>query len=220
MAEVVEVRKNVLGKNDEIAAANREHLARLSVTALNFVSSPGAGKTSLLVRTLNDLKDEIRFAVIEGDQETDNDARRIAETGVPVTQINTISACHLDAQMVRGAFAEIPLQTVDTLLIENVGNLVCPASYDLGENMKVAVMSVTEGEDKPAKYPKMFRVSSALLITKADLLPHLDFDLPRAVEYARNVNPSLKIFTVSSRTGEGMEDWYGFIRAMRNAGQG
>jgi hydrogenase nickel incorporation protein HypB len=215
MLQIIEVRKNVLAKNDELAAANRALFAREGLTAVNFVSSPGAGKTTLLVKTLTDLADRYRCAVVEGDQRTANDAERIAATGAPVVQINTLSACHLDASMVARGLTALDLAGLDYLFIENVGNLVCPAGYDLGEKMKVVVMSTTEGEDKPVKYPKMFRVSAALLLTKTDLLPHLDFDADKAVDCALQVNPALAVFRVSAKTGEGFDAWYDWLAAQR-----
>ncbi len=216
MPKIIEVKKNVLAKNDEIAARLRAAYAEAGVTVINLVSSPGAGKTSLLVRTLTDLSKRFSCAVVEGDQRTANDADRIAATGVPVVQINTLSACHLDASMVEAALPEIDLSGLDFLFIENVGNLVCPAGYDLGEAMKVVVMSTTEGEDKPVKYPKMFRVSSALLLTKTDLLPYLDFDADAAVACAASVNPALHPMRVSVKTGDGLDDWYAWLAAQRS----
>jgi len=214
MARILEIRKNVLAKNDEIARENREFFRSKGLAALNFVSSPGAGKTSLLVRTINDLKSRVKFAVIEGDQQTSNDAEKIEQTGAPVVQINTVSSCHLDAEMINKSLGSLDMDGAQYLFIENVGNLVCPASSDLGETMKVAVMSVTEGEDKPVKYPKMFRVSSALVITKTDLLPYLDFDMEMAVGYALKVNPAIRVFKVSVKNGEGLADWYKFLLAL------
>ncbi|MBF0171056.1 MAG: hydrogenase nickel incorporation protein HypB [Nitrospinae bacterium] len=215
MPKIIEVKKNVLAKNDEIAARLRQTFAKAGVTVLNLVSSPGAGKTALLVKTLTDLKERFRMGVIEGDQRTANDAERIAATGAPVVQINTLSACHLDASMVETALPEVDLHGLDFLFIENVGNLVCPAGYDLGEAMKVVVMSTTEGEDKPVKYPKMFRVSSAVVLTKTDLLPHLDFDADAAMACARSVNPALVPFRLSVKSGEGLAQWYDWLAALR-----
>lgn len=219
MARTLEIRKNVLAKNDEIAAENRGFFRSRGLAVLNFVSSPGAGKTSLIVRTINDMKARVKFAVIEGDQQTDNDAKKIEQTGAPVVQINTVSSCHLDADMIKKSLGSLDMDGAKYLFIENVGNLVCPASYDLGEMMKVAVMSVTEGEDKPLKYPKMFRVSSALVITKTDLLPHLDFDVDMAVDYALKVNPGIRVFKVSVKNGEGLEDWYNFLLSLSDAAE-
>lgn len=204
---IVEVRQNILSENDAIAAETRAALEKDGVVSINLTSSPGSGKTTLLVKTIEELKGRAGVAVIEGDQQTDNDARKIETTGVPVVQVNTGSACHLDARMVRGGLARLERDSARILFIENVGNLVCPASYDLGETMKVVLLSVTEGEDKPLKYPKMFRVSSAMVITKTDLLPHVDFDVGRCVDYALKINPQLKVFRLSARTGDGMDGW-------------
>lgn len=212
---VVEIRERVLSKNDQIAAGVRAALEGQGVTALNFTSSPGSGKTTLLVRTITDLKGRAPISVLEGDQETDHDARRIAAAGVPVLQINTISSCHLDAAMVENGLRTLALVPGGFLFIENVGNLVCPASYDLGEAHKVVMLSVTEGADKPAKYPKMFRVATAMVITKTDLLPHVEFDVEDCIRYARAVNPKLAVFMVSAKTGEGLEAWYGYLLSLR-----
>ncbi|MDH5638037.1 MAG: hydrogenase nickel incorporation protein HypB [Nitrospinota bacterium] len=212
--KIIDVKKDVLSKNDEIAAGIRGKLKDKGILALNFISSPGSGKTTLLVKTIEDLKSRIPIAVIEGDQQTDNDAKRIAATGVPVIQINTQSSCHLDAAMVEGALEKLGFVGPGLLFIENVGNLVCPASYDLGEEMKVALVSVTEGEDKPVKYPKAFRSSSAMVITKTDLLPHLDLDMARLLDYSTKVNPALKVFHLSAKSGDGLDDWYGFLLSM------
>src|SRR5512138_1183915 len=201
--ERLSVEIDILAKNNRLAGRNREFLREKGVFALNLVSSPGSGKTTILERTLRDLKGDLRSAVIEGDQQTDNDAQRIAAAGVPVQQINTGAGCHLDAHMVGHAVDHFDLDSLDLLFIENVGNLVCPASFDLGEHHKVAVLSVTEGEDKPLKYPQMFHNSTVMLLNKTDLLPHLDFDVETCKAYARRVNPEIIIFEVSARTGEG-----------------
>ena len=208
---ILSVEMDILAKNNRLAAANRELFAAKGLFVLNLVSSPGSGKTTILERTLTALQDTIRCAVIEGDQQTDNDAVRIAATGVPVKQVNTGAGCHLDAHMVGHAADDLGLDNIDLLFIENVGNLVCPASFDLGENHKVVVLSVTEGEDKPLKYPQMFHAADLMLLNKVDLLPHLDFDVEKCKEMARRVNPGIKIFEVSSRTGAGMTDWYGWL---------
>jgi hydrogenase nickel incorporation protein HypB len=205
------VETDILAKNDRLARGNRALLAASGVFALNLVSSPGSGKTTILERTLRELGGRLSCAVIEGDQQTDHDAERIAATGVPVRQINTGAGCHLDAHMVCHAMEHFDLGSLDLLFIENVGNLVCPAAFDLGEHHKVAVLSVTEGEDKPLKYPHMFRAADIMLLNKVDLLPHVDFDSARCMEMARRVNPAITIFPVSSRTGEGMEAWYGWL---------
>jgi hydrogenase nickel incorporation protein HypB len=208
---IVQIERDILGKNDDLANVNRARFAKARVFALNLVSSPGAGKTSLLVRAISDLKDRQPIAVIEGDQQTSNDAERIRATGVAAIQVNTGKGCHLDASMVGAAFDRLPPIQDGILFIENVGNLVCPAAFDLGEAHKVVVFSTTEGEDKPLKYPDMFAASSLMLINKIDLMPHLDFDLARTIEYARRVNPRIEVLTVSARTGEGMPAFYAWI---------
>ncbi len=212
----IAVESDILARNNSLAAANRAMFARHGVFVLNLVSSPGSGKTTILERTLRDLGGKFRCAVIEGDQQTDNDAQRIAATGVPVRQINTGSGCHLDAHMVCHGVESFDLHGLDLLLIENVGNLVCPASFDLGEHHKVVVLSVTEGEDKPLKYPQMFRAADVMLLNKTDLLPHVDFDVAACREMARRVNPAITIFEVSGRTGAGMAAWYDWLWEMVN----
>jgi hydrogenase nickel incorporation protein HypB len=207
----ISVETDILARNNRLAAGNRALFAARNLFVLNLVSSPGSGKTTLLEKTLRDLSGTTRSAVIEGDQQTDNDAVRIAATGVPVKQINTGAGCHLDAHMVGHAALEFDLDNLDLLLIENVGNLVCPASFDLGENHKVVVLSVTEGEDKPIKYPQMFHAADVMLLNKTDLLPHLDFDVAKCREMAKRVNPGITIFEVSAKTGAGMDDWYGWL---------
>ena len=209
---IVRIEEDLLGKNNRLAAANRVRFAAHRLLVLNLVSSPGSGKTSILERTLSDLKEALRFAVLEGDQQTANDAERIAATGVPVHQINTGAGCHLDAHMVGHGVDHFDLAACDILMIENVGNLVCPAAFDLGEDHKVAVLSVTEGEDKPLKYPQMFQAADLLLINKLDLLPYLRFDLDQCREFARRVNPRLEIIELSCQSGEGMERWYDWLR--------
>lgn len=205
--------QNILAKNNLIAAQNRGWLKGRNTLALNLVSSPGSGKTTLLARTITDLKSEIPIHVIEGDQETMNDARRIQETGCRVVQINTGTGCHLEADMVERGLQQLnpPLDSI--VMIENVGNLVCPALFDLGEKAKVAILSVTEGEDKPIKYPHMFRASNVMVLTKIDLLPYVNFDVDRCLSYARQVNPRIQIFQVSATTGQGLEDWYDWLRS-------
>jgi hydrogenase nickel incorporation protein HypB len=209
----INLEQEILRKNDLIAAQNRGWFKGRDILALNLVSSPGAGKTTLLVRTINDLKSQIPISVIEGDQETVNDAQKIKETGCRVVQINTGTGCHLDAAMVERGYTELDPPLHSLLAIENVGNLVCPALFDLGERAKVAILSVTEGEDKPIKYPYMFRVSDAMILTKIDLLPYVQFDRDRCIEYARQVNPHIRIFQVSAITGEGLEDWYAWLKS-------
>lgn len=209
----VTLEQDILAKNQLLAERNRGWLAGRSILALNLVSSPGAGKTTLLERTIRDLGDTLPLTVIEGDQATLNDAERIRATGTRVVQINTGTGCHLDAGMVSRALTQLdpPLRSV--VMIENVGNLVCPALFDLGEQQKVLILSVTEGEDKPVKYPHMFRASGLLLLNKIDLLPHLNFDVARCIEYARRVNPAIEILQVSAQTGEGMDAWYAWLRS-------
>jgi hydrogenase nickel incorporation protein HypB len=210
---MVRVERDILAKNDAYAAANRRRLADLGVFALNLVSSPGSGKTSLLVRTIEALKGRVPIAVVEGDQQTSADADRIRATGVPAVQINTGKGCHLDAHMVGHALERLPLAEGSLLLIENVGNLVCPAPFDLGEAHKAVILSVTEGDDKPLKYPDMFYAAGVMVLNKMDLLPHVDFDTDLCIEYAHRVNPSLRVIRVSARSGEGMDTWLDWLLA-------
>jgi len=210
---IVKLEQDILAKNNALAQANRERFAQSGILALNLVSSPGSGKTTLLVRTLQALKGKLPLAVIEGDQQTDNDAERIRATGVEAIQINTGKGCHLDALMVSHALQQMALQQDGALFIENVGNLVCPAAFDLGEAAKVVVFSVTEGEDKPLKYPDMFRAASLMLLSKCDLLPHLSFDADLAIAYAHRINPELQVIRLSATSGEGMQQWLEWITA-------
>ena len=207
----MEIERNILGKNDGLARTNRRRLAEKGIFALNLVSSPGSGKTTLLCRAIEDLKARLPIAVIEGDQQTSNDADRIRATGVTAIQVNTGKGCHLDASMVGHALDELDPAENALLFIENVGNLVCPSAFDLGEAHKVVVLSVTEGEDKPLKYPDMFAASDLMLLTKADLLPHLDFDVAACIAAARKVNPRLEVMTVSAKSGEGLDGFYAWI---------
>jgi hydrogenase nickel incorporation protein HypB len=209
----IRIERDILSKNNAFAYANRVRLRRTGTFALNFVSSPGSGKTSLLVRAVNDLKARWPLAVIEGDQQTDRDAERIRATGAPAVQINTGKGCHLDAHMVGHALDHLSLAPGGLLFIENVGNLVCPAAFDLGEAHKVVVLSVTEGEDKPLKYPDMFAASDLMLLNKVDLLPHLEFDVGACVAAALRVNPRIQVLKISSRTGEGLAAFYAWIAA-------
>ncbi len=211
-SRMVQIEQDILGKNNEYANANRLLFTEQGILTLNLVSSPGSGKTTLLTKTLEDLKDEMSLAVIEGDQETSRDAERIRATGTPAIQINTGKGCHLDAHQVGHAVEHLALTPGSVLMIENVGNLVCPAAFDLGEASKVAILSITEGEDKPIKYPDMFHAADILLLNKIDLLPYLDFDIAQCIEYARRINPGIQIFQVSAKTGEGMQAWYQWIR--------
>ena len=203
----------ILAKNQLLAERNRGWLAGRGILALNLVSSPGSGKTSLLERTLRDLQAQHEISVIEGDQATANDAERIRATGCRVIQINTGTGCHLEADMLAHGLQQLDPPRGSMLMIENVGNLVCPALFDLGEHAKVVILSVTEGEDKPLKYPHMFRASQVMLVNKIDLLPHLRFDIERCIGYARQVNPGIEVFRVSAETGEGMPAWYAWLRA-------
>jgi len=215
VSETVSVERDLLAKNDSYAARNRALLRAQDVLALNLVSSPGAGKTTLLIRTLQAIAGTVPVAVIEGDQQTRIDADRIAATGVPVAQINTGKGCHLDAHQVEHALADIKPVPGSVLFIENVGNLVCPAAFDLGEFCKVVVLSVTEGEDKPLKYPDMFRAAQLMVLTKIDLLPYVSFSVDRAVEYARRINPRLEVLTTSATTGSGLDEWLEWLHRAR-----
>jgi hydrogenase nickel incorporation protein HypB len=210
--KIVRIEEDLLAKNDRLASGNRQLFAEQGLLVLNLVSSPGSGKTTILEQTLTDLGGELNFAVLEGDQQTSNDADRIAATGVPAHQINTGAGCHLDAHMVAHGVEHFDLSRTDILMIENVGNLVCPAAFDLGEDCKVSVLSVTEGEDKPLKYPRMFRASDVLLINKIDLLPHLRFDVELCKEHARRIHPEIRIFEISCYSGDGLEQWYRWLR--------
>jgi len=201
----------IMQKNDALAARNRAWFSGREILALNLVSSPGSGKTSLLERTIIDIKDKNSIYVIEGDQQTANDARRIKDSGAPSVQINTGTGCHLEADMVMAGLKALKPDPGSIVMIENVGNLVCPALFDLGEAAKVAILSVTEGEDKPIKYPHMFQASKLMLLNKTDLLPYLDFDVKKCLEYAREVNPDIEIIQLSAKSGEGMKDWYNWL---------
>ncbi|MFN3397239.1 MAG: hydrogenase nickel incorporation protein HypB [Sulfurimicrobium sp.] len=210
---MVQIEQDILDKNNAYAAQNRAYLAAHGIFAVNLVSSPGSGKTTLLTRTIAGLKGEIPLAVIEGDQQTSFDAERIRATGAPAIQINTGKGCHLDAHMVGHAMERLHLADHSLLLIENVGNLVCPASFDLGEAHKVAILSITEGEDKPLKYPDMFHAADLMLLNKVDLLPYLDFDVAQCLEYARRVNPRIRVILTSATGGEGMAEWLDWLQA-------
>jgi hydrogenase nickel incorporation protein HypB len=210
---MVAIERDILSKNDAYARENRRALAAKGVFALNFVSSPGSGKTALLARTIKALKGRLAVSVIEGDQQTSNDAERIRATGAPAIQINTGKGCHLDAHMVGHAIETLDPEPNSTLFIENVGNLVCPAGFDLGEAHKVVVLSVTEGEDKPLKYPDMFVAADLLLLNKSDLLPHLDFDVGLCLANALRINPHLQTLVVSAKTGEGLAAFVAWIEA-------
>lgn len=214
-SRMVQIETDILAKNNHYADANRRWFAGHGVLALNLVSSPGSGKTTLLTRTIEDLGSELDLAVIEGDQQTSNDAERIRATGVKALQVNTGKGCHLDGHMIGHALDHLQPADDSVLFIENVGNLVCPAAFDLGEAHKVVILSVTEGEDKPIKYPDMFHAADLMLLNKVDLLPYLQFDVDRCIEYARRVNRHIKVLRVSATSGEGMDGWYQWIRATR-----
>jgi len=215
-SRLIRIEQDILSRNNGYAAGNRRLFDRLGMLALNLVSSPGSGKTTLLTRSLAELYGDFPMAVIEGDQQTSLDAERIRATGARAVQINTGKGCHLDAHMVGHAVEDLQPAEGTVLFIENVGNLVCPAAFDLGEAHKVVILSVTEGEDKPLKYPDMFHAASLMLLNKTDLLPHLDFDVEACVENARRINPGIKVLQLSARTGEGMEGWYRWLHAVRD----
>lgn len=215
MSEKISVEKKVLSENDQLAADIRAQLKQRDIVALNLVSSPGSGKTSLLEKTLGALNSELRIGLIAGDVQTENDANRLKRAGGKMVRpIVTGGACHLDAKMISRVLPELDLHQIDLLFIENVGNLVCPSSYDLGEDMKVVLVSTTEGDDKPLKYPGMFRRSSVMVINKIDLLGSSDFDMNRVKENARRINADLKTFEVSCRTGQGLEAWSAWIKSL------
>jgi hydrogenase nickel incorporation protein HypB len=212
-SRMVRIERDILAKNNDYAGQNRSYFSGHGIFALNLVSSPGSGKTTLLVKTIAALDGALPLAVIEGDQQTDNDAARIRATGAPALQINTGKGCHLDAHMIGQAMQRLDLKDGSLLLIENVGNLVCPAGFDLGEAHKVVIFSATEGEDKPLKYPDMFRAADLMLLSKCDLLPYLEFDADLAVENARRVNPHIRVIRVSATSGAGMDEWLEWISA-------
>jgi hydrogenase nickel incorporation protein HypB len=207
------IETNILNQNDLLAERNRGFFLGRNIYAVNLVSSPGSGKTSLLEKTLKDLKNEIEFNIIEGDQQTFNDANRIDALGIPVVQINTGTGCHLDSDMVHKAMQQLDPPANSILMIENVGNLVCPSLFDLGENERIVIISVTEGDDKPIKYPDMFHGSQVCIINKIDLLPYVNFSVEKAKDYARKVNPDLIFFEVSATKGDGLNDWYEYLRS-------
>ena len=211
--KTIALEQQILAKNQLLAERNRGWLAGREILALNLVSSPGSGKTTLLERTIRDVGAELTISVIEGDQATVNDATRIRAAGARAIQINTGAGCHLEADMLGRALDELKPPAHSVVMIENVGNLVCPALFDLGERAKVVILSVTEGEDKPIKYPHMFKAAELMLLNKIDLLPHLRFDVARCVAYAHEVNPNIRVLQVSAQTGEGMDAWYGWLKA-------
>jgi hydrogenase nickel incorporation protein HypB len=212
---VIRVEEDLLAENDRVAARNRALWSARRALSLNLMSSPGAGKTTLLVRTLADLRGRFPVAVIEGDQQTTLDADRIRAAGAPAVQVTTGKACHLDAAMVERAIADLPAEERAVIFIENVGNLVCPAGFDLGESRRVVIASVTEGEDKPLKYAGMFAAADLVLVSKIDLLPHLDFDLDLLIANARRARPGVEVITVSARSGAGLSAWYAWLEGGR-----
>jgi hydrogenase nickel incorporation protein HypB len=220
-SRMVQIEQDILGKNNEYANANRIFFSNNGILTLNLVSSPGSGKTTLLVRTLQDLKDDVALTVIEGDQETSHDADRIRETGASAIQINTGKGCHLDAHQIGHALEQLEPEDSSVVMIENVGNLVCPSAFDLGEGLRVAVISTTEGDDKPLKYPAMFRSSNVMVINKIDLLPYTDFDVEKVIGHAMSLNPKIRTLETSCRTGEGLDGWSEFVRsfARKTAGK-
>ncbi|MGZ8157312.1 MAG: hydrogenase nickel incorporation protein HypB [Methylobacter sp.] len=211
-ARMVQIEQDILSKNNRYAAENRRYFGERGILALNLVSSPGSGKTTLLTETIGLLKDEIDMVVIEGDQQTARDAERILATGVPALQINTGKGCHLDAHRIGHALETLHPKQRSLLFIENVGNLVCPSAFDLGEAHKVVILSVTEGEDKPLKYPDMFHAADLMILNKTDLLPYLDFDSEQCIQYAKQVNPRIKVLRLSAKTGEGMDNWLRWLK--------
>ncbi len=207
----IKLEQDILQKNNLLAERNRGYFEAKNIFAMNLVSSPGSGKTSLLEKTIKDKSQNFDFFIIEGDQQTMNDAQRIHEAGAPVVQINTGQGCHLDANMVNKAVKQLEIKENSVLIIENVGNLVCPAMFDLGETKRVVIISITEGEDKPIKYPEMFRTSDLCIINKMDLLPYLDFDIQKLKNYAKQVNHHLEFIEMSVKTGEGVDEWYNWL---------
>ncbi|MBW2028549.1 MAG: hydrogenase nickel incorporation protein HypB [Deltaproteobacteria bacterium] len=213
----ITVVRDILEANERIARQNKDLFDGSGTLVINLMSSPGAGKTTLLERTIDALKDELKMGVIEGDIQSSEDAERIAKKGIPVVQINTGGACHLDGNMIRDTLKEFDLEGLELLIVENVGNLVCPAEFKLGEDCKVMILSVTEGDDKPSKYPLMFRESEVLLVNKVDLLPYVDTSLERITRESLKINPALSIFELSCKTGQGMESWYQWLREKTRA---
>jgi len=211
--KVLTIREDILGANEKKARSNQDRLDEHGILAINIMSSPGAGKTSLIWQTLNTLKSESRVAVVEGDVASQLDADKLNEQGVPIIQINIPGGCHLDANMLENAMDNLPLKELDLLIIENVGNLVCPAEFDLGEHKRVVLASMPEGDDKPYKYPLMFTEADVVLVNKLDLLPHLDFNASYFCEGITRLNPTVKILQVSCKTGEGLEQWFSWLLA-------
>jgi len=215
MSQEVTIVRNVLEANDRLAEELKAKFAEKKILCLNLMSSPGAGKTTLLEKTLTDLKSEFKMAVIEGDLQTDNDAQRVAATGAQAVQVNTEGGCHLDSGMVLDSLKALDLEGLDILFVENVGNLVCPAEFEVGEDYKVTLLSVAEGDDKPEKYPLMFHISAVMLLNKVDLLPYVDFDMDKAKGHATTLNKEIKVMPISARSGENMDEWYNWLREKR-----
>ena len=210
--KVITVKEDILGANKEKARSNQERLNKHGILTVNIMSSPGAGKTSLILQIINNLKSKTRVAVIEGDVASTVDAEKVHQQGIPVVQINTAGGCHLDANMTEHALNNLPLEEIDLLFIENVGNLICPAEFALGEHKKVTILSVPEGDDKPHKYPLMFAETDVVLVNKIDLLPYVDFSMDEFSKTVAGLNPKVKIFPVSCKTGEGLETWFSWLK--------
>ena len=208
----ISIERNILEANDNVAQELRAIFAEKKVLVLNLISSPGSGKTSLLEKTLSDLRDEFKIGVIEGDCQTDNDAKRVAATGAKAIQINTDGGCHLDSKMIKNVINDFDLTNLDILFIENVGNLVCPVEFDCGEDAKIAILSVAEGDDKPEKYPRLFQLAHAMVINKIDLLDYVDFNVERAKKFGKSLNNDTEVFEVSCRTKQGLDSWYAWLR--------
>lgn len=208
----ISIERNILEANDNVAQELRAIFAEKKVLVLNLISSPGSGKTSLLEKTLSDLRDEFKIGVIEGDCQTDNDAKRVAATGAKAIQINTDGGCHLDSKMIKNVINDFDLANLDILFIENVGNLVCPVEFDCGEDAKIAILSVAEGDDKPEKYPRLFQLAHAMVINKIDLLDYVDFNVERAKKFGKSLNNDIEVFEVSCRTKQGLDSWYAWLR--------
>lgn len=208
----ISIERNILEANDSVAEELKKIFAESNVLVLNLISSPGSGKTSLLEKTLSDLREEFKMGVIEGDCQTDNDAKRVAATGAKAVQINTDGGCHLDSKMIRDVIKNFDLNDLDILFIENVGNLVCPVEFDCGEDAKIALLSAAEGDDKPEKYPRLFQLAHAMIINKIDLLDYVDFDVAKAAKFGKALNNDIEVFEISCRTKQGLENWYAWLR--------
>lgn len=208
----ISIERNILEANDSVAEELKKIFAQSNVLVLNLISSPGSGKTSLLEKTLSDLREEFKMGVIEGDCQTDNDAKRVAATGAKAVQINTDGGCHLDSKMIRDVIKNFDLNDLDILFIENVGNLVCPVEFDCGEDAKIALLSAAEGDDKPEKYPRLFQLAHAMIINKIDLLDYVDFDVAKAAKFGKALNNDIEVFEISCRTKQGLENWYAWLR--------